>query len=110
MTPRDPDDVGTKLLFENERVRVWSVEVPPGEAFGPHEHRTAYLTVVASPSDIASVMDDGHVELEAEAEVDRVDWYPGGEPRVHTLENRGSGFYKNFTVELLDAPRSPGEA
>jgi hypothetical protein len=64
------------------------------------------VTVVASPSHIASVMDDGSVELEEDAEVDRVDWRPGGGRRVHTLENRGSGFYKNFIVELVDADGS----
>lgn len=103
MRPTDPRAVGSRLLFENERVRVWTMEVPPGESWGPHEHTTAYLTVVASGSRIASVMADGRVELEVDAEVDRVDWRgrPAGR-RVHTLENRGDRPYKNFIVELLD--------
>ena len=103
MRPSDPHAVGTRLLFENERVRVWTMEVPAGDSWGPHEHTTAYLTVVAGGSRIASVMADGRVELELDAEVDHVDWRerPAGR-RVHTLENRGNRPYKNFIVELLD--------
>ena len=103
MRPSDRYAVGTRLLFENERVRLWTLEVPAGEAYGPHEHCSAYVTVVAAGSHIASVMDDGSVEVEFEAEVDHVDWRerPDGR-RVHTLENRGDRPYKNFIVELLD--------
>ena len=103
MRPSEPDAVGTRLLFENERIRLWTMEVLPGESWGPHEHHSAYVTVVAAGSHIASVMDDGSVEVEFEAEVDHVDWRerPDGR-RVHTLENRGDRPYKNFIVELLD--------
>ena len=30
------EDVGTKLLFENDRVRVWDLTLPPGESTGKH--------------------------------------------------------------------------
>ena len=40
---------------------------PPGGSYGPHEHRNDYVTVVAQGSHIASVMDDGHIEVEFEA-------------------------------------------
>ena len=103
MRPSHPRSVGTRLLFENGRVRVWTLEVAPGDSWGPHEHTTAYVTVVVAGSKIASVMDDGRVELVLDAEVDRVDWRdrPAGR-RVHTLENRGDRPFKNFIVELLD--------
>ena len=107
MTPDDRFAVGTKLLFENDRVRLWTLEVPSGETWGPHEHASAYITVVASASRVASVLEDGTVEGEFDAEVDGVVWHDGRSRRVHTLENRGSGFYKNFIVELIDpAPRA----
>jgi hypothetical protein len=96
--------VGTRLLFENEHIRLWTMEVEPGDSYGPHEHTHPYVTVVAKPSHIASVMDDGTVEVEFDAEVDHVDWRQFGGRRVHTLENRGSTPYKNFIVELLDLP------
>ena len=40
------DEVGTRLLFENERVRVWDLQLEPGEATGLHAHHSDYLYVV----------------------------------------------------------------
>jgi hypothetical protein len=100
--------VGSRLLFENERVRVWTLEVAAGESWGPHEHTSAYVTVVADGSSIASVMDDGRVEVAFDARVDHVDWHDRPQHgRVHTLLNRGDRPYKNFIVELLDEPSMP---
>ena len=39
-------DVGTRLLFENDRVRVWDLCLPPGEASGLHRHQDDYLYIV----------------------------------------------------------------
>ena len=39
-------DVGTKLLFENDRVRVWDLCLQPGEGTGLHRHENDYLYVV----------------------------------------------------------------
>jgi quercetin dioxygenase-like cupin family protein len=36
-------DVGTKVLFENDRVRVWEFTLQPGEATGAHTHGNAYF-------------------------------------------------------------------
>jgi quercetin dioxygenase-like cupin family protein len=36
-------DVGTKLIFENERVRVWEFTLQPGEAIGAHKHELDYF-------------------------------------------------------------------
>jgi hypothetical protein len=106
VTSDDRFAVGTRLLFENERIRLWTMEVAPGSSYGPHEHRSTYVTVVAEGSHIASVMEDGEVEVEFDATVDHVDWREFDGRRVHTLENRGTTPYKNFIVELLDEPRT----
>lgn len=103
MKPDDPFAIGTRLLFANDRVRLWTLEVAPGETWGPHEHSHEYVTVVARGSHIASIMDDGSTEIEFDAEVDHVDWHgPLTDRRVHTLANLGEAPYKNFIVELLD--------
>ena len=36
-------DVGTKLIFENERVRVWEFTLQPGESIGAHRHDYDYF-------------------------------------------------------------------
>ena len=37
--PTQLGDVGTPLLFENERVKIWELRLAPGESSDLHEHR-----------------------------------------------------------------------
>ena len=48
MSEADPlqTAVGTRLLFENEQVRVWDLQLAPGEAIPLHRHELDYLYVV----------------------------------------------------------------
>ena len=69
--------VGTRLLLENERVRVWDLTLAPGERVPFHRHRTSYLyrchaggpTLVRSP--------DGEAFL-YESVADEVTFHPIG--------------------------------
>ena len=36
-------DVGTRLVWENERVRIWEMVLEPGERSAVHEHTLDYL-------------------------------------------------------------------
>ena len=36
-------DVGTKLIFENDQVRVWEFTLQPGESTGSHHHELDYF-------------------------------------------------------------------
>ena len=36
-------EVGTKLIFENEQVRVWEFTLQPGERTGSHRHDCDYF-------------------------------------------------------------------
>jgi hypothetical protein len=38
-------DVATKLLFENERVRIWEMRLAPGEEGDVHRHDLDYVLV-----------------------------------------------------------------
>ncbi|HZW32709.1 MAG TPA: hypothetical protein VFF52_18495, partial [Isosphaeraceae bacterium] len=57
--------VGTRLLFENDRVRVWELALAPGESLEAHIHRLDYIILVesggllrlADPDDPASARD-----------------------------------------------------
>src|SRR5262245_37344172 len=42
------EQVGTRLMFENERVRVWDLALEPGESFAEHIHRLDYFYIVES--------------------------------------------------------------
>ena len=38
-TTEEMGEVGTTLLFENERVKIWELRLAPGERSALHEHR-----------------------------------------------------------------------
>src|SRR5205814_2161516 len=40
--------VGNRLMFENDRVRVWDLDLAPGESFAEHIHQLDYFYIVAS--------------------------------------------------------------
>ena len=53
MTERVLGDVGTKMLFENDRVRVWELRLDPGERSAVHRHDLDYLLVQVAGDRIA---------------------------------------------------------
>ena len=47
-------EVGTKLLFENDRVKVWELRLAPGEKERVHEHKRDYVMVQISGDRVAA--------------------------------------------------------
>ena len=47
-------EVGTELLFENDRVKVWGMALEPGETSPYHQHENDYVFVYTTPSRISS--------------------------------------------------------
>ncbi len=39
-------EVGTEFMFENDLIRVWNLELSPGESSDWHRHNTNYCFVV----------------------------------------------------------------
>ena len=97
-------EVGNKLLFENDRVRVWDLRLEPGESTGLHRHATDYLYVVIGGGTLQGVDADGNekpVQKMADGEVHfrKID----GED-IHEAINIGETRWRNIVVELKDAP------
>ena len=46
-------EVGTELLFENDRVKVWGMALEPGETSPYHQHDNDYVFVYTTPSRIS---------------------------------------------------------
>ncbi len=95
-------EVGSKLLFENERVRVWDLRIEPGESTGLHRHSCDFLYVVIGDGQLQRVdpdgsrqppkpMSDGHVRFKR---VDSED--------VHEAINVGDSPWRNIVVELKE--------
>ncbi len=52
-------DVATKLMFENERVKVWEMDLAPGEASDWHTHTRDYLLCILEGESIDADLPDG---------------------------------------------------
>ena len=57
-------DVATRVLFENEHVKVWEMTLAPGEASALHRHDRPYVMCVIEGTRIdADIVGKGHLEI-----------------------------------------------
>jgi beta-alanine degradation protein BauB len=106
--------VGTKVVFENDQVRVWVLQLGPGERSAVHRHDLDHLLIQIRGDRIA-------VEPEPDAQGPHLDYMeapviPGMVvhiPRggIETAVNVGAEPYYEIIVELKEttAPRPPDE-
>jgi beta-alanine degradation protein BauB len=95
--------VGTRLLFENDRIRVWDLTLEPGESLPLHRHRTTYFYRCEAGGTVRVGLPDGSAEV-YESPRDEVHFHEIGPDDlvVHDLENVGETTVRFTTVELLD--------
>lgn len=100
--------VGTTLVSETDRVRVWHLALPVGARLKFHRHVSPYFWTSLTAGRARAYHSDGSVA--------EVDYYPGmtrhyhygpGEFMLHTLENIGETELRYTTVEFLDATDPP---
>ena len=93
--------VGQRLLSETDAVRVWRIELAPGERVAFHTHVLNYFWTALSPGRSRSTMGDGRVvETAYETGTTKHFTYGPGEKMVHDLENIGNTTLAFTTVEL----------
>jgi beta-alanine degradation protein BauB len=96
--------VGTELLSENERVRVWIIRLAPGERVGFHRHVLDYFwTSVNGGRGRQHLADGSTVEYTYAPGETRHETYAAGEYKVHDLENLGAAEMIFNTIEFLDS-------
>lgn len=97
------EQVGTRLLFENDRVRVWDLALAPGEALEKHIHRLDYTYIVATPGLIRFVDPDNSEDYEdyqfVDDEVVHIPIPPEGKID-NRLVNIGDVPHRNFVIEI----------
>jgi quercetin dioxygenase-like cupin family protein len=98
--PKVSSDVGTRLLFENDRVRVWDLRLAPGESTGLHRHTTDFLYVVIGDGTLQTVYPDGTREPSREMRDGDVRFRNVADETVHEAVNAGKGPWRNVVVEL----------
>jgi hypothetical protein len=100
--------VGSQLLSENERARVWIIRLKPGERLGFHRHVLDYFwTAVVPGRGRQHLMDGSTVEYTYYAGETRHESYGYGEFKVHDLENIGDTDMIFNTIEFVDSANTP---
>src|SRR5438552_17004000 len=100
--------VGTRLLSETDRVRVWIIRLAPGERIGFHRHVLDYFwTAVTGGRGRQHVHDGSTVEYTYQPGETRHETYGLGEFKVHDLENLGDKEMVFMTIEFLDSANKP---
>jgi len=100
--------VGTRLMFENNRVRVWDLALAPGESLAKHIHRLDYVFIVASGGLIRFADPDNDADYhDVQFEDDQVTWVPvPAEGKVdNRLTNIGDKPHRNVVIELQQDAR-----
>ena len=100
--------VGSRLLSENEKLRVWMIKLAPGERIGFHRHVLDYFwTSVNGGRGRQHVHDGSTVEYTYQPGETRHETYGAGEYKVHDLTNIGDTDMIFMTVETKQSANKP---
>jgi beta-alanine degradation protein BauB len=94
--------IGTDLIYEDERIRVWRIDLAPGEVAGFHTHELDYTTVVIDGDMVERPNADGTVDSIPVRPGQLMRWYDG--PLGHSLKNSGAKPFRNVIVEIKGLP------
>ncbi len=92
--------VGTRLLFENDAVRVWDLQLAPGESTGMHRHELDYFYVVIGDGKLQRVDPDGTQHAPKSMQDGEVHFRAVDGESVHDAVNAGEAVWRNIVVEL----------
>jgi hypothetical protein len=93
-------EIGTRVVLENSRVRVWEVALDPGEAQGWHLHHNPYVVLCLATSPCHMDWLDGSPARYLSETVGGSVYRPVSP--VHMLTNDGDAPYRNRLIEVLD--------
>ena len=95
--------VGSELLSETDRTRVWMIRLKPGERIGFHRHVLNYFwTSVTGGHGRQHLMDGTTIEYSYYPGETRHETYGAGEYKVHDLVNLGDKDMIFMTVESIE--------
>ncbi len=97
-------DVATRVLMENDRVRIWEMDLAPGEESDLHRHDLDYVLVQVAGDKVAGIFDESTKGeyppgvVEAEVKPGNVIYLEKG--GVETAKNTGNERYHEILIEL----------
>lgn len=98
--------IGTELLFENDRVLVWSMVLEPGKSSPVHRHTRDWLYVYVTDDNVMEThfadgrregahFADGYVGFHTIGDLEHPDL-------VHALHNAGDHVHRQVLVEFKE--------
>ena len=92
-------DVGTKLLFENERVKIWDLALEAGQSSDWHQHALDYISIGLTESKMRRRFEDDTVD-ETTSTVGQYRFAEKHQP--HVVTNIGSAPHRNILIEIKE--------
>lgn len=100
--------VGSVLVSETDRVRVWHLRLPPGKRCNFHRHVLDYFWSAHKAGKARGYYHDGRiVDVEHYVGETKHFTFARGEFFVHSVENIGDDDLLFTTVEFLDSANRP---
>jgi hypothetical protein len=102
-TKRVLGNVATKVLFENDRVKIWEMDLAPGAKSDVHRHERDYVLVQIEGDRIAAMPEPDTAGpyreyIEAEVLPGKARYVPRG--GIETAANIGRRRYREILIEL----------
>lgn len=108
---RNFGDIATKLLFENDRVKVWEMRLDPGERSPLHRHDLDYVMIQLDGDTVSAQFEPDSQDafggasmpdrtVEGQVAYGNVIWSERG--GIETAINNGSKTFHEIVVELKD--------
>jgi hypothetical protein len=111
------DQIGTEVLFENDRIRVWDMTLEPGESTQLHRHDHDYIFVYVTPDNKLQIDVPDGPTMRNELPYGTVAYWEvgAGDPPphyTHMATNVGDTTHRQILVEFLgesasDEPQGP---
>lgn len=92
-------DVATRLLLENERVKIWEMRLEPGESSDLHRHTMDYVLCILEGTTIDADQPDG-TSLSFPVNPGQVVYI--GRGNVERAVNRSPTLFRELLIELKD--------
>lgn len=100
--------VGTTLVSETDRLRVWHLVLAPGARCAFHRHVNPYFWTALAAGTARTYFADGRiVDMRYYKGQTQHYHYDEGEYMMHSLENIGDTVLEFTTVEFIDGPNAP---
>ena len=90
--------IGTELVFEDDAVRIWRIELEPGQEAGWHTHHLDYTSIIVEGDVVERPNADGTVDRIEVAPGAFMRWHQG--TLRHALRNVGRQRFRNVIVEI----------